>query len=383
MLRVLEINETQDLSYVRCNWHRLWESTPGATFFQTLEWLQIYWKHFGEDKLLRVLLVLDGQRLVGVVPLVVVKEPTRLGKVRVLTYPLADWGTHFSVLAENPLQTLGRALQHIQETPRNWDMIDLRWLAEEDMEVNLTSDAMTEAGYSPNPGVWKETVFIDFDGTWDDYLRSRSPKLRSDIRRKLKKFDQTGRIHLERYRPQGRVAGDCDPRWDLYEQATAIAEKSWQGHSTTGTTISHRPIRRYIKDCHVAATDLGMLDLAMLYLDGKPIGFCYNYCSNGRIFGLRRGDAPEAREHGLGTVLTAILIRDSFERGDKSLDMGPGSFEAKRRWMTRIATVGRMTHYPMLAPRAQILRLKHWLQTCRDRKNGRLRTALEEKQGPV
>lgn len=383
MLRVLEINESQDLSYVRCNWHRLWESTPGSTFFQTLEWLQIYWKHFGEGKQLRVLLVLDGQRLVGVVPLVVVKEPTRLGKVRVLTYPLADWGTHFSVLAENPQLTLRRALQHIQEQSRNWDMIDLRWLAEEDMEVNLTSDAMTEAGYTPNPGVWKETVFIDFEGSWDDYLRSRSPKLRSDIRRKLKKFDSTGRVQLERYRPQGKAADDCDPRWDLYSQATSIAEKSWQGHSSTGTTISHRHIRRYIKDCHVAATELGMLDLAMLYLDGKPIGFCYNYCSDGHIFGLRRGDAPEAREHGLGTVLTAILIRDSFQRGDRSLDMGPGSFEAKRRWMTRIATVGRMTHYPMLAPRAQILRLKHWWQTCRDRKTGRLRTALEEKQAPV
>ena len=69
MLRVLEINETQDLSYVRANWQRLWDATEGATFFQTLEWLQIYWKHFRNDKRLRVLLVLDDDRLVGVVPL--------------------------------------------------------------------------------------------------------------------------------------------------------------------------------------------------------------------------------------------------------------------------------------------------------------------------
>ncbi|GAA4431793.1 GNAT family N-acetyltransferase [Bremerella cremea] len=379
MLRVLEINQLEDLSHVRCNWQRLWDSTPSATFFQTLEWLQIYWKHFGEGKQLRVLLVLDDHRLVGVVPLVVVHESTRLGRVRVLTYPLSDWGTHFGVLAEDPKATLCRALQHINNTPRNWDLMDLRWLDENDLERSTTFDAMSDAGFSPNPGVWKETALIDFEGTWEDYLRSRSPKLRAEVRRKLKKFDATGRIQLQRYRPLGKEANDCDPRWDLYRTATQIAERSWQGHSTTGTTISHRNIRSYIKDCHVAATQLGMLDLAILYLEERPIGFCYNYTFKGQVFGLRRGDTPEAREHGLGTLLTAMLIRDSFDRGDTTLDMGPGSFEAKRRWMTRIATVGRMTHYPLNAPRAQILRLKHWWQSRLDRKSGRLRTALEGK----
>lgn len=379
MLRVLEINETQDLSYVRANWQRLWDATEGATFFQTLEWLQIYWKHFRNDKRLRVLLVLDSERLVGVVPLVVVNESTRLGNVRVLTYPLADWGTHFSLLAEQPRVTLRRALQHIHETPRDWDMIDFRWLDEADLEVNLTAGAMHEAGYAANPGVWKETVLIEFDGSWDDYLRARSPKLRADIRRKLKKFDLTHRVSFERYRPKGKSFDDFDPRWDLFNTATSIAEKSWQGHSTTGTTISHRTIRSYIKDCHIASVELGMLDLAILSFEGQPVGFCYNYIAKGRIFGLRRGDTSLAREHGLGTVLTAMLIRDSFEREDTFLDMGPGSFEAKRRWMTRIATVGRMTHYPLIAPRVQLLRLKHWWQANLDRKSGRLQSTADEK----
>ncbi|RCS40707.1 GNAT family N-acetyltransferase [Bremerella cremea] len=372
MLRVLEINEPEDLSHVRGNWQRLWEATKDATFFQTLEWLLIYWKHFREDKKLRVLLVLEDERLVGVVPLVVVNEPTRLGKVRVLTYPLSDWGSHFSVLAAEPRQTLYRALRHLQETPRDWDMLDFRWLDEEDLEHHLTAGAMQDAGYTAHEGIWDETTLIDFEGNWDDYLRSRSPKLRSDIRRNLRRYEKTQRINFERYRPLGKQAGDDDPRWDLFHEAMNIAELSWQGHSTTGTTISHRTIRSYIKDCHIAAAELGMLDLAILYFEHQPAGFCYNYVANGRVFGLRRGDAPEGRAHGLGTVLTAMLIRDSFTRGDKSLDMGPGSFEAKRRWMTRIAKVGRMTHYPLTVPRIQLLRLKHWWQACRDRKSGRI-----------
>ncbi|MBI1248622.1 GNAT family N-acetyltransferase [bacterium] len=379
MCRVLEINQPHDLAYVRCNWQRLWNSTPGANFFQTLQWLQIYWKHFGEDKRMRVILVLEGERLVGVVPLVVVNESTRLGKIRVLTYPLSDWGSHFGILAENPQQALSLALEHIYQSRRDWDLIDLRWLSEEDLEQNLTSGAMSQAGFVPNAGIWKETAFIDFDGSWDDYLRARSPKLRAEIRRKLRKFHATERVQLYRYRPMGIEYNDNDPRWDLYRTAMEIAEQSWQGHSTTGTTISHRTVRCYIQDCHVAATELGMLDLAILTFDGEPAGFCYNYCAGGYIYGLRRGDSEVARQNGLGTLLTAMLILDSYERGDKALDMGTGSFEAKRRWLTRIATVGRMTHYPITVPRAQILRLKHWWQARRDLKNGRLPDSLNDK----
>lgn len=380
MFRVLEINQSHDLSYLRANWHRLWEATPGATFFQTLAWLQIYWKHFSEGKRLRVLLILDQEQLVGVVPLVVVNEKTRLGNVRVLTYPLSDWGTHFSVLAKNPRVALGHALRHIRTTRRDWDLIDLRWIGEDDLEQDITCGAMTDAEFIPQPGVWKETAMLDFEGGWIEYLRTRSPKHRSEIRRKLRKFHESGQVEFERYRPGGTSAGQVDPRWDLFDQACQIAKSSWQGNSATGTTITHREVRAYIKDCHVAATELGMLDLAVLRFHNTPVAFCYNYVAEGRVYGLRRGDSPLARDHGLGTVMTALLIRDSFERGDHSLDMGPGSLEAKRRWLTRIATVGRMTHYPLDIPKVQILRLKHWWQASRDRKSGRLRSALDENQ---
>ncbi len=379
MLRVIEINEPQDLCYVRGNWDRLWQATEGANFFQTLSWLQIYWKHFSEGKHLRVLLVLNREHLVGVVPLVVVEEPTRLGRVRVLTYPLADWGTRFGVLAEKPREALTAALRHVQKTPRQWDMLDLRWIGEDDQERNQTGGAMSEAGFPPTPGIWKETLIVDFDGSWDDYLRTRSPKLRAEMRRKIRKFEESGRIQLERYRPRGKDQGDADPRWDLFKQACDIAELSWQGRSSSGTTITHSQIHNYIKDCHLAAVDLGMLDLALLHFDQRPVGFCYNYIAKGRLFGLRRGDSPEAREHGLGSVLTAILIRDSFRRGDVTLDMGPGSFEVKRRWMTRIETVGRMTYYPLGTPKVQLLRMKHWWQMRQDRKAGRLHRQLDEK----
>ena len=66
-----------------------------GSFFQSLDWLRVYWRHFGAGQQLRVLVVTSCGEPMGIVPLVVRRETTRVGEVRVLTYPLDDWGTYF------------------------------------------------------------------------------------------------------------------------------------------------------------------------------------------------------------------------------------------------------------------------------------------------
>jgi hypothetical protein len=65
-------------------------------------------------------------------------------------------------------------------------------------------------------------------------------------------------------------------------------------------------------------------------------------------------------------VLFSRMLSDSWARGDRSLDLGPGTMEYKARWCTRFAHSYRYTHYPRLVPRAQLLRLKHWMVGRRD-----------------
>ena len=93
MVQVREINDIQELGDVRPSWNSLWRQTARATFFQSLDWLECYWRHFGREQRLRALVVYDGQqRPTGILPLVVRREATRVGTIRVLTYPLHDWG---------------------------------------------------------------------------------------------------------------------------------------------------------------------------------------------------------------------------------------------------------------------------------------------------
>ncbi|PQO35354.1 GNAT family N-acetyltransferase [Blastopirellula marina] len=377
MLRVVEINEIEALATIRANWRKLWLETPYASFFHTLDWLRIYWRHFGRDQRLRVLIVLEGDQMVGVVPLTVVTETTRLGSVRVLTYPLSEWGSYYGPLGVDRYKVLSAAFRHIRETPRDWELFDLRWVALEDMEEDHSFAAMSSGGLIPHRGVWNETSLIDVPESWEKYLATRSPKFRSEIRRKTRRVRRQGRMEMIRYRPEGLAAGDGDPRWDLFGQAYHIALSSWQGSAIHGNTLSHPDVSGFFRETHKAAAELGMLDLCLIYVDGRPAAFLYNYHRAGDVYGLRRGSMPEIHELGIGTVATALTIEDSCRRGDRLIDLGAGSLHAKRSWMTRLSPIGRVTHYPSFEPKSQMLRLTHWWKNGRPTRNVNLTRAQQ------
>jgi len=362
MIHVEEVNDDYELASYRLLWNSLLPKTPKATFFHSLDWLEAYWKHFGCRQRLRVLVVCSDRRPVGILPLVVRTESTRVGPVRVLTYPLHGWGTFYGPIGPNPAATLTAGLQHVRQTSRDWDMIDLRWVDLEGYDRGRTEGAMRRAGFHPRTQGWDRAPVIDMQGSWEQYWSSRTKKWRHNVRRLGRRLAERGEVSFLRFRPRGAADGDGDPRWDLYDTCVELAQRSWQGSSTDGTTLSHTRICDYLRETHLAAARTGSLDLSLLLLNQKPIAFAYNYHYQGRVYGLRKGFDPQFSAARPGTVLQQMVLEDSFKRGDCSYDMGVGSLDIKRYWQTSIATSYRYTHFPLTVGRVQLLRVKRWLQ---------------------
>jgi len=360
MTHVEEINDIARLARYRLLWNAMLSQTPQATFFHTLDWLLVYWKHSGHGQRLRVLVGWDGDRPVGILPLVVRTESTRAGEVRVLTYPLADWGTFYGPIGPDPAAMLRLGMEHLRSTPRDWDLLDLRWVDEDGTDHGQTRQSMASAGFAPHRQAWDRAAVLEMTGTWDDYWQSRSAKWRESIRRYERRLRAAGRVEFVRYRPEGTAAGDDDPRWDLYKECVELARASWQGSSTDGSTLCHESVAALVRDAHEAAVHTGSLDLCLLRLDGRAIAFVYNYRRGGRLFGLRMGFDPAAASLGPGKVLQYLMFQDSFARGDEHFDMGVGSLAAKSHWLTSVATSYRLTCFAGASLRAQLLRLKRW-----------------------
>lgn len=365
-MHVSEINNAADLASLRLLWQALLGQTRGATFFHSLDWLEAYWRHYGHDQRLRVLIVRSGDDVLGIVPLVVRQECTRLGRLRVLTYPLDDWGVFYGPIGPQPAACLAAALSYLRARPRDWDLLSLRWVHRDAHDHGRTERALRFAGFNPHEEIGHRAPAIDLRGGWQSYWSSRGHRWRGNVNRCERKLAASGDVEYVRYRPEGAAHGDDDPRWDLFDICRQIAQRSWQGSSANGTTLSHASIGDFLRDAHQAAVHAGGLDLNLLLVGGLPAAFAYNYCHHGHLYGLRMGYDPSVSRDGAGTVLWRKMIEDSFARGDHTFDLGPDSLEVKKAWQTSIEVSYRYTCYAA-APRVQALRLKRRLDGWRRR----------------
>ena len=373
MAEVLEINDPEELAPFRWQWNDLAKRTPGVSFFHTFDWFSTYWTHFGDDTRLRVLLVHEGQQALGIVPLVVRTRRHRVGNVRVLGYPLDNWGSFFGPIGPDTSGALSIAFAHLMRTRRDWDLIELAAVDALGNDRGRTAAAMAQEGLAPLTEPWHTASLVDLAGTcdWEQYWATRTSRWRNNVRRSEKLLAARGEVTYVRYRPGGISARETDPRWDLYYQCEQIARASWQGSSQSGTTLTHDSIRSFLRDCHRVAARVGALDLNLLLLNGQAVAFNYAYHFAGYVYGLRTGYDAQAAREGAGTVLQRRMIEDSFARGDHTYDLGPDYLECKRHWQTEARESYRYTHFAA-EPVAQLARVKRgigrWLSATRGSK---------------
>lgn len=361
MFEIEEISDIESLAQRKEEWRALLDQTAGATFFHTFDWLEVYWRHYGADRKLRALFISRDGKLAGILPLVVQQERRKVGPVRILTYPLNDWGSFYSPIGPEPGDTLKAGLAHVFRAPRDWDLVELRWLQQGSQLADLSERALRQRGFQAYQRQRNKTSLIHLPATWDDYFTALSKNFREKHRRNSRRLSEQGEVTYVSYRPRGTAHGECDPRWDLYDACEQIAERSWQGASEDGTTLSHELVRPFLRDVHAAAARAGGLDMHLMYLSGQPLAFAYNYHWRGSVFGLRIGYDAELSRHGVGNHMTLHAIRHAIERGDKLYDMGPGSLDYKQTFTSEVVNIIQYTHYYPLAARAQALRLNHYV----------------------
>lgn len=379
MFRVETLRSPDELREQAPAWNALLAETRGATFFRTLDWLEIYWRNLSDERsvddaqraenrqTLFVQKVCEGRSPVGFLPLVIRREPSRVGPVRTLTYPLHDWGTFYGPIGPRPLMTLRYGLAAAREAALEdselaFDLVELRWLDREAGDDDRAAKGMELAGLPGISGTWNEAFVLRSPGDGDAWRASLPRKLRHNLRRMEKRADEAGGFERITYRPRGSAYGDDDPRFDLYDACVAIAEKSWQADPARGVTLSTRATAAFLRDVHVAAARSGAVQIDLLRLGGRPIAFAYGYTWNGSYFGLRNGFDPEYAAYGPGAVATVQAIERAIDAGDRTLDLGPGSGAYKQTLGALPCPIGCRTHYSPFSLKAQLLRAKRWLR---------------------
>jgi CelD/BcsL family acetyltransferase involved in cellulose biosynthesis len=188
-MRIVFSDDGRD--FQRRGWRELVEADPSGTFFQTPEYLKLYWEEFGDrpESLLLAFAEDDDGAQIGAVAFERIGSTLRfLGGTEVTDYmgPVGLPERQGAVAKELWTALVGR---------EDWRDADLRGLPEDGPWLGLLAEAAASLGLEVEIADDQNGVapFLALPETWEAYLEGLPAKLRHEIKRKAKKLEaETG-----------------------------------------------------------------------------------------------------------------------------------------------------------------------------------------------
>ncbi len=348
MVTVAEINDPTHLALFSQAWQSLWQRTRHRSFFQTREWLECYCRHYGNRRALRALIVFGETEPIGIVPLVIKRTSTWVGSMRWLTYPLDGWGPFFGPIRADAAATMDAVLEHLTNTERDWDVLDLRGIDGKQLDRRHSVNAFQRAALPATQRLWETNYEIPVEscsnGDW--FLIQRRL---SDVEKSL------NRTHRREF-----VRARIQPTNLLASAATVMRlwNECQQLFPQTQQNIS------WWSDVCEAAIETQTADLCLLRISGTPAAALLNTVVEGRVTTLALGSIP-----GAGPDIEALcfghMLREGRERGDTTYLFGPQMRRFAENWPGAPRSSYRLTHFAPFVPRAQVLRFNTWRNSWR------------------
>jgi len=290
-------------------WRDLANHSPQATPFQTYEWHETWWRHYGGFREPRAYVVREGEDIVGIMPMIRTKglwstlRPMGMGPSDYL-HPLVREGSGDEV---------AKHLAESMKSATNIDLIDLHQVRETNAITNCFECTRIEQA---------TCLLLDLPNSFDAYLGTIGKSLRYDVRKLDKSLFKTGRAIID------EVASD-----QLEQGMEILFEQHklrWRKRGLPGAFLGKSI--RFHKEWAEQASRNGWLRLSVLKLDGEPIGAIYAMALGDTSYYYQAGFDPSKGSVSPGTLLVAHTIRRAIGEGAKHFDFMRGDEPYKRRW---------------------------------------------------
>jgi CelD/BcsL family acetyltransferase involved in cellulose biosynthesis len=314
----------------------------------TPNWLQTWWRIFGNDRgrQLRVVAISDGDRLVGLAPLTWRRHWYRpclpFRRLEFLSTgerpEEAICSDYLNVIAEEGREEdVARALAGAIHAGKlgTWDEVFLETMPSDNPMPALLAAALKRGRDTVTSVEYDQARHVTLPATWDAYLAGLG-KHRKHSLQALRYFDEwaPGAWQL-------RTATDAASLAEGRAALIALHTGRWEG---TGKGTFKAPRFLAFHDAMMPALLAeGKLQLSWLLARGEPVAAAYNIVHAGKVWYYqtgRRMDVPAKIRPGV--VLVLMLIRDAIEKGHREFDFLPGEATYKDQLGTATRSIIRL-----------------------------------------
>jgi CelD/BcsL family acetyltransferase involved in cellulose biosynthesis len=301
----------QSFDSLESSWNDLRQQLKWDSIFVLPQWLKVWWQTFGGDEKLYLFDVKEDKSVIGIAPLMVKENKASfIGSDDVCDY------MDFAVAPRKERAFFTALLDKLKRD--NISELYLKSLRHDSTVMTHLVALAKAGGYEVT--ITRENVSLDLDlpSTWDEYLKTLSPKQRRETGRRFRRLEEEGDINY-------RTVESAEPQvLDIFFKLMRVSREDKAAFLTPQMESFFRAIADTMAEAR-------MLRFGVLEISAKPVAavMCFDY--NDKVYLYNSGYDPEYSILSVGLMSKLLSIKDSIERGRKVYDFLKGAEEYKYR----------------------------------------------------
>jgi CelD/BcsL family acetyltransferase involved in cellulose biosynthesis len=297
----------ESLDWLSKYWLEHRDNLDWEPIFVLPPWLKVWRKHFAPDAEIAIFTVRQSEKIIGIAPLQLKNNTaTIIGSPNVCDYEdfiikQGEETTFSQALIDFLKQNKIKILEPGVIRPDSKAMSYLLPVARQSgAEIIIEPDEVSLEKELPH--------------SWDEYLQTLDTKQRHEVRRKLRRLEEEGKITYRFVTDSTSV-----PEFLGIFLKMFVESREDKAHFLTPQAEG------FFRDLTAAMAESGFLRGGILELDGKPMAAVFAFDYKDTVYLYNSGFDPNVSQLSVGILSKALLVKDCIERGKKKFDFLKGA----------------------------------------------------------
>ena len=305
-------------------WNTLVEQSIADTPFSRYEYLSEWWKTRGGGEWKSAELVLvsasENDQIMGIAPLFIAEYDGHQAVLLIGSIEISDYLDLIVREADLPRFLSGLIDFLASSLAGNWSSLDWYNLPDDSLTLTALKAESEKRGWDYHEEVYRPTPRIALNGSFEDYLSRIDKKQRHEIKRKMRRAAESGRVQFTVVDKDADIEPELETFFHLMIQDPGKAQ------------FLHEVMRDQMSNSIRVAHDQGYLWLAFLEVDGVKAAASLNFDYKNKFWGYNSGVSREHMELSPGWVLMGHVIQWCCENGRSEFDFMRGDEDYKYRF---------------------------------------------------
>jgi CelD/BcsL family acetyltransferase involved in cellulose biosynthesis len=291
----------------------------------------MWWRHYGDNKKLSILLIKEGKEIIGIAPFMRVKYRMGLISVDVLeNFCATECDYSGIILTDKKEESLSILLNYLGEIIRTSNVVirvsnipeDSGFLQvlREQYHLIVNSLSISEQTVTSCP-------YINTLKNWEEYSHTLTKHGRykvNKLRREIQKLKDNYQAEFQHFTDYGNLHKQLDALFKLHQ-------KRWKERNIRSKFLKPE-VRAFYRDISEAFCENNWMDLSFLNIGGKTVSGSWGFIYNNQYYYMTSTFDPGYSSLNAGHMITMRLIERAIQSGLTKFDFLKGDEFFKSYW---------------------------------------------------